>query len=74
MGMLAKMTTETNVHKLTSYAFNPVYINSCRHVPLEIYVAFKEDMDKVIPLWMKVNFTEALRNQEKSETDETKSA
>lgn len=34
------------------FVFNPVYINSCKYIGLELYLAFKEDLDKILPKWI----------------------
>lgn len=60
LGIIARITAETKGEKFISYAFNPVYINSCKYVPLELYVVFKKDMDAIIPDWMKSKYAEAL--------------
>ena len=58
--VLAKIITETGGSVQISYAFNPVFVNSTKYVPLDLYVAFRDDIDEVIPGWMKDKYKEAL--------------
>jgi len=50
-----------------SYIFNPVYVNSGKYVPLELYVAFQEDIDAVIPRWMKLKYEYLLQARDTAE-------
>lgn len=61
--IVAKITIETGMSKITCYAFNPVYVNSCKYVPAALYNEFWEDIDKVIPEWMKDSYTRAMQDR-----------
>ena len=34
------------------YVFNPLHVNACKYIPLNVYLCFKEDLDKVFPKWI----------------------
>ena len=66
--ILAKITTETSNARMVSYAFNPVYVLSCKYIPLDLYVAFQEDINEVIPEWMKARYIYALNDHNVKES------
>lgn len=60
INVLANINITVGHATLSCYAFNPLYVNSCKYVPLIIYKAFREDIDKVLPDWLRVKYEEEL--------------
>lgn len=63
MRVLSKITVEIGHSRLICYAFNPVYVNSCKYVPPILYNEFWEDMDEIIPEWMRYKYDQELSHR-----------
>ena len=58
LGILAKATIEIASKKETHYYINPIYFFNCKWLPLNLYLLFKDDLDKYIPENIKARFLE----------------
>lgn len=58
-GILGKIVVELNdENKYDSYAFNPVFVNSCKYIKKDLYLLFKDYIDKYLPDWIKQKYLE----------------
>lgn len=59
--IIAKITVNLSTCSKECYAFNPIFINSCKYVPPVIYKAFQSQMEDILPDWMKDKYSIALK-------------
>lgn len=61
LGIIAKLTLEIKDKEYISYAFNPVFVNSCRYINNTLYLLFKPYVDKYCPDWIIEKYEELNR-------------
>jgi hypothetical protein len=61
LGVIAKITVDIDNVKYISYAFNPVFVNSCKYINNTLYLLFKPYVDNYCPEWIKQKYEEANR-------------
>jgi len=52
VGMIAKVIVMTGGEKVTQYYINPIYFFGSNRIPLNLYLIFKNQLDKVLPGWV----------------------
>jgi len=52
VGMIAKVTVMTEGERVTQYYINPIYFFGSNRIPLNLYLIFKTQLDKVLPSWV----------------------
>ncbi len=52
VGMIAKVTVTTGEERATQYYINPIYFFGSNRIPLNLYLIFKSQLDKVLPSWV----------------------
>lgn len=58
LGVMAKVKVEVGGKKETHYYLNPIYFFSGNRIPLNLYLIFREQLDAVLPEWVKEKFAE----------------
>lgn len=51
-GIIAKVTVMTGGEKTIQYYVNPIYFFGSNRIPLNLYLIFKAQLDRVIPAWV----------------------
>ena len=62
IGIIARITLEIKDKEYVSYAFNPVFVNSCKYINNTLYLLFKPYIDKCCPQWIIDKYEEMNRN------------
>lgn len=57
IGILARVKIETGGKKETQYYVNPVFYFSSNRIPLNLYLIFKDQLDRFLPDWVKQEFS-----------------
>ena len=52
VGMIAKVVVTTEGERVTQYYINPIYFFGSNRIPLNLYLIFKSQLDKVLPEWV----------------------
>jgi hypothetical protein len=52
-GMMARVEIKTESGTEVQYYINPVYFFSSNRIPLNLYLIFRRELDKVLPEWVK---------------------
>ncbi len=60
LGMIAKVDVEIEETVMTQYYMNPIHFFSSKYLPLNLYLLFKEQMDRYIPDWMRKKYQEMI--------------
>lgn len=61
LGIMAKIHLVIDDKEYFSYAFNPVFANSCKYINNTLYLLFKPYVDNYCPEWIKQKYEEANR-------------
>lgn len=62
LGMIAKVTVELEGTKQVHYYMNPLYFHNGKHVPLNLYLIFQDQIDRYIPKWAQERYAEMQRD------------
>lgn len=66
-GVMAKGTIKVGGEKNVAYYFNPLYYIRGKWLTYELYTLFQNQLDPVLPTWVKRRFAEAHRDPEDDE-------
>jgi len=58
LGIIAKVTVDTEGKKDTHYYINPMYFFSSKRIPLNLYLIFRKQLDAVLPQWVIQRFSD----------------
>lgn len=58
LGVLARVTVDTEGRRETQYYVNPMYFFSSNRIPLNLYLLFRKQLDAVLPGWVIRRFSE----------------
>ncbi len=58
-GVIARAKVETEGRSEIQFYVNPIYFFSSNRIPLNLYLIFREQLDKVLPAWVKEEFSRA---------------
>ena len=58
LGVIAKVNVDTGGHKEVHFYVNPIYFFSSNRIPLNLYLIFRKELDKVLPSWVKAKYAE----------------
>lgn len=72
VGMMAQVTVKVEGVVETHYYINPIYFFSSNRIPLNLYLIFRRQLDKVLPEWVKKEFAEQKNKQTKAFTHREK--
>jgi hypothetical protein len=61
LGIIARATVEVAGRREVQYYVNPVYFFSSNRIPLNLYLLFRKELDKVLPAWVKDEYAKAGR-------------
>jgi len=61
VGMIAKVTVTTEGERVIQYYINPIYFFGSNRIPLNLYLIFKNQLDKVLPAWVLEKYAVAKR-------------
>ena len=61
VGMIAKVTVTTEGERVIQYYINPIYFFGSNRIPLNLYLIFKNQLDKVLPGWVLEKYAVAKR-------------
>ena len=61
VGMIAKVTVTTEGERVIQYYINPIYFFGSNRIPLNLYLIFKAQLDKVLPRWVLEKYAVAKR-------------
>ncbi len=61
--ILARVEIEVGNKKTNHYYINPIYYCSSKRISLNLYLIFKDSLDKIIPDWVKGKFIELDKNK-----------
>ncbi len=53
VSMIAKVTVLVGSETITQYYINPIYFFGSNRIPLNLYLIFKSQLDKVLPRWVR---------------------
>ena len=53
-----KVNVDTGGHKEVHFYVNPIYFFSSNRIPLNLYLIFRKELDKVLPSWVKAKYAE----------------
>jgi hypothetical protein len=67
LGILAKVNIKMEGKTETQYYINPIYFFASNHIPLNLYLIFRRQLDAVLPDWVKQQFVETAKRQKQSE-------
>ncbi len=56
LGVMARVEVKTEGHFETQFYINPIYFCSSNRIPLNLYLIFRSQLDKVLPEWVKIEF------------------
>lgn len=56
VGMMARVRVDSSGKKETQYYINPIFYFSGNRISLNLYLIFKEQLDKVLPEWVKAEY------------------
>lgn len=63
LGILARVEVETESKKINHYYINPIYYCSSKRINLNLYLIFKDSLDRTIPDWVKKKFSEVEKSE-----------
>lgn len=69
-GVMAKGKITVAHSQVVSYYFNPLYYIRGKWLTYQLYTLFQEQLDPVLPAWVKRKFAEAHRDPEDDEDEE----
>lgn len=55
--IIKQMNNVVDCKKKGFYAFNPVYVNSCKYIDIDLYLTFKDTLDDLFPNWIVDKYT-----------------
>lgn len=58
LGMMAKVHVSVEDNKYTQFYINPIYFFGAKRLSLNLYLIFKEQLDRIIPGWVRREFSE----------------
>jgi hypothetical protein len=58
LGILAKVTVNTNKTKQIQYHVNPLYFNTSKYLSHMLYMLFRKQLDNHLPIWVIERFNE----------------
>lgn len=58
LGILARVVVECEGVKETQFYVSPIYFFSGNRIPLNLYLIFREQLDAILPEWVKQRFDE----------------
>lgn len=61
VGMMARVRVDSGGKKETQYYINPIFYFSGNRISLNLYLIFKEQLDRVLPEWVKVEYMKQSR-------------
>ena len=64
LGMMAKVKIKTKTRTEMQFYVNPIYFFSSNRIPLNLYLIFREQLDEVLPEWVKAKFMEIAQKQD----------
>ena len=67
LGMMAKVKVETDGRQETHYYLSPIHFCSTNRINLNLYLLFREQLDAVLPDWVKIEF---MKKKNEVETNE----
>ena len=53
IGIIGQIKIKIKDIEYTTYAFNPVFVNSCKYIDETLYLLFKPYVEKYCPLWIR---------------------
>jgi hypothetical protein len=56
LGIMARVNVKVGDRQETQYYINPVYFFSSNRIPLNLYLLFRKELDKVLPEWVKKQY------------------
>lgn len=56
LGVMARVRIDTENAKETHLYINPIYFFSSNRIPLNLYLIFSKQLDKVLPAWVREEF------------------
>lgn len=62
IGLIGEIKLKIKDIEYTTYAFNPVFVNSCKYIDDTLYLLFKPYVDKHCPAWIREKY-EALNRE-----------
>lgn len=67
LGIMAKVKVEVGGKKEIHYYLNPIHFCSSNRINLNLYLLFRDQLDQVLPEWVKQKFAESERKQKEKE-------
>lgn len=67
LGILARVYVEVEGKKETQFYINPIYFFSSNRIPLNLYLIFRKQLDKVLPEWVKEEYTNTEKKVDKEQ-------
>ena len=58
LGIIAKVTSVTEGERVTFYCFSPMYFIGGKYLSYSLYMLFKKQMDRVLPVWVIEKFNQ----------------
>jgi hypothetical protein len=58
LGIIARVEIETGGRRDIQFYMNPLYFFSSNRLPLNLYLLFRKDLDRILPMWVKKKFSE----------------
>lgn len=58
LGMIARINVEIEGSVITQYYLNPLYFFSAKHLPLNLYILFQNQIDRHLPEWAKRRYAD----------------
>ena len=56
LGVMARVEIKTEGRQEIQYYINPIYFFSSNRIPLNLYLIFRQQLDQVLPEWVKQEF------------------
>lgn len=56
LGLMARVKVKVSAKEETQWYINPVYFFSCNRLSLNLYLIFREQLDAVLPDWVKQKY------------------
>lgn len=57
-GIIAKVTSTTEGERVTFYCFSPMYFMGGKYLSASLYMLFKKQLDRVLPVWVIEKFNQ----------------
>lgn len=67
LGLMARVLVTVEGKKYTQFYVNPIYFSTSYRISLNLYLIFKEQLDRVVPDWVKKRYAE----EEQKKNEET---